>query len=237
MDSLQLDIKALQHDRDLDRKEFQEFQSVVNKNFADVQKSLLEMQSSLTHLITALTTKEQPPNTPPAGQGSVHQITPQAPLRNPAKLVHSPNALGSAVLHDVHTGKELNLDGTQKQPYRHPNFGAAKQQPVAQENRTEPVLQAPADNQLVDLEQDGEICDGGHRRTQKAQTLVKPAKMNIPEFEGENTDSWIQTMDLYFNAARTPPETKTEIAVSYLKGPAMECCYNALVSILQICGR
>lgn len=32
----------------------------------------------------------------------------------------------------------------------------------------------------------------------RAQTPVKPTKMNMAEFEGYNTESWIQTMDLYF---------------------------------------
>lgn len=44
----------------------------------------------------------------------------------------------------------------------------------------------------------------------------------MPEFEGENNDSWIQIMDLYFDAARTPTETKTKIVVTYLKGPAIQ---------------
>ncbi|VAH61656.1 unnamed protein product [Triticum turgidum subsp. durum] len=53
-------------------------------------------------------------------------------------------------------------------------------------------------------------------------TLVKPAKYNIPEFDGSGTDSWIQTIEMYFEAARTPLEQKTEIVVTYLKGPAIE---------------
>lgn len=56
----------------------------------------------------------------------------------------------------------------------------------------------------------------------RALALVKPAKYNIPEFEGTGTDSWIQTVELYFKAARTPLEQKIEIAVTYLKGPATE---------------
>lgn len=46
--------------------------------------------------------------------------------------------------------------------------------------------------------------------------------MNIPGFDGSGTDSWIQTIEMYFEAARTPTELKTEIAVTYLKGAAME---------------
>jgi hypothetical protein len=50
---------------------------------------------------------------------------------------------------------------------------------------------------------------------------VKPAKMNIPEFEGHDVDSWIQTVEMYFDDARTPLEQRTEIAVTYLKGDDM----------------
>jgi hypothetical protein len=44
---------------------------------------------------------------------------------------------------------------------------------------------------------------------------VKPAKMNIPEFDGRDADLWIQTV------ARTHLEQRTEVAVSYLQGEAM----------------
>ena len=56
----------------------------------------------------------------------------------------------------------------------------------------------------------------------RVHTLVKPAKYNIPEFDGPNTNSWIQTIEMYFEAARTPLEQKTEIAVTYLTWPAIE---------------
>lgn len=120
MQSLKLDVKVLQQNRDQDR---QEFQVTVNKNFADVQKSLLEMQSSLTHLITALHPRDPAPATPLVGQGSVHQITPQAPVKNAQEAVHTPPTVGSGVLHDMETGRELNLDVSNKQPYRHPHYG------------------------------------------------------------------------------------------------------------------
>ena len=43
---------------------------------------------------------------------------------------------------------------------------------------------------------------------------VKPAKMNIPEFSGVDADSWIQTIETYFDAARTPLDQRTEVAVT-----------------------
>ena len=51
---------------------------------------------------------------------------------------------------------------------------------------------------------------------------VKPAKLNISEFEGVDPEAWIQNLDQYFVAARTPIEHRTELAVSYLKGPAVQ---------------
>jgi hypothetical protein len=38
------------------------------------------------------------------------------------KTHHTTKPIGTAALHD-HTGKEVNLDGTPKMPYRHPHFG------------------------------------------------------------------------------------------------------------------
>ena len=46
--------------------------------------------------------------------------------------------------------------------------------------------------------------------------------MHIPEFEGMDADSWIQVIERYFDAARTPLEQRTEIATTYLKGPAIQ---------------
>jgi hypothetical protein len=51
---------------------------------------------------------------------------------------------------------------------------------------------------------------------------IKPAKMNIPEFGGIDVDSWLQTIEIYFDAARTPLEQRTEVAVTYLTGEAMQ---------------
>lgn len=53
-------------------------------------------------------------------------------------------------------------------------------------------------------------------------TLVKPAKYNIPEFVGIGTDSWMQTVEMYFDAARTLVEKKTKIVVTYPDGHAIE---------------
>lgn len=55
----------------------------------------------------------------------------------------------------------------------------------------------------------------------RLQPIVKPAKFNIPEFDGKDGDSWIQQVGQYFEAARTPLEQTTEFVVSYLKGNAI----------------
>lgn len=56
----------------------------------------------------------------------------------------------------------------------------------------------------------------------RSLATVKPAKYNILEFDENGTDSWIQTIEMYFGAARTPAEQKTKISVTYLKGHAIE---------------
>ena len=56
----------------------------------------------------------------------------------------------------------------------------------------------------------------------KGIPAVKPAKMNIPKFDGTDVDSWIQTIELYFDSARTPLDSRIEVAVTYLKGEAMQ---------------
>lgn len=53
-----------------------------------------------------------------------------------------------------------------------------------------------------------------HMETARNQPIVKPAKLNIPEFEGQDVDSWIQTIEQYFDSARTPLEQRTEIAIT-----------------------
>lgn len=124
------------------------------------------------------------------------------------------------MLHDSN-GKEKNLDGSTKTPYRHPNHAANKQDQIQ-------ILQ------IQDL-QDEENDDNYRRGTSKGKEgrpntpefrknslTVKPAKLNIAEFEGIDADSWIQNIEQYFDSARTPLDQRTEIVVSYLKGPAMQ---------------
>ena len=130
--------------------------------------------------------------------------------------------MGSATLVDKHTGKELNLDGSLKHPYRHPHFAGKQQPPYA---RSQPAANPPQQVLQLDPEQRDANLDrrlGTPQDNRRPLTLVKPAKYNIPEFDGVGTDSWIQTIEMYFEAARTPIEQKIGIAVTYLKGPAIE---------------
>lgn len=46
---------------------------------------------------------------------------------------------------------------------------------------------------------------------------MKLAKFNILEFDGDDAEHWIQTIEQYFDTARTLPVQRTEFAVSYLK--------------------
>ena len=47
---------------------------------------------------------------------------------------------------------------------------------------------------------------------------IKPTEVNISKFEGDDPNSWIRNLKLYFVAARTPIEHKTKLVVSYLRG-------------------
>ena len=51
---------------------------------------------------------------------------------------------------------------------------------------------------------------------------VKPAKYNIPQFEGDDdAEHWIQIIEQYFDTSWTPLEQRTEFTIPYPKGPAV----------------
>lgn len=151
----------------------------------------------------------------------------QLPANSPPSVAiadkEAPAVVGTAVLRDT-TGKELNLDGTPKVPYRHPNFASAKTTAPQQatQQQQQPVL--------IDEYAQEEWPDGVERKSRPNSPFdnrrnvltVKPAKLNISEFSGNDPDSWVQNLEQYFAAARTPLEHRTELAVSYLQGPAMQ---------------
>lgn len=101
-----------------------------------MQKSLGELQQSLTNFISTFPQpREVPPSNPDVLLGASTNTTPQCPARQPGEVLHTPVTAGYAVLHDFNTGKELQLDGSSKAPYRHPHFSQNKQVQTALETR------------------------------------------------------------------------------------------------------
>ena len=83
--------------------------------------------------------------------------------------------IGTAVLRDQ-AGRELNMDGTPKVPYRHPNYGQNKEKEHFQRD----IVQSE------EVQED----DGAENYYRKRNVLtVKPAKLNISEFEGQDPES------------------------------------------------
>ena len=90
--------------------------------------------------------------------------------------------VGTAALRD-HTGKELNMDGAPKVPYRHPNFGQGK------ETTPNNILQ------LEDIHVE-DVVDQVYRRRpstpiygRRIPLSIKPTKLNFSEFEGQDPES------------------------------------------------
>jgi hypothetical protein len=124
-------------------------------------------------------------------------------------------------------GKDLNLDGTPKPPYRHPNFGIVTTVIADQGGKQNTI--PPATAHQVAAPTTGNMINSRVPAPTQAQLdsrkgipTVKPAKMNIPELDGKDVDSWIQTVEMYFDSGRTHLEQQTEVAVSYLQGEAMQ---------------
>jgi hypothetical protein len=159
-------------------------------------------------------TPETPANPGMHSAGSVQKQLP------PIQVV------GTCILQDMH-GKEINLDGTPKVPYRHTNFSQVTALLPGQHDRPQrqPVVQdhahiATKTGTMMNSRQKAPTQQLVYTRT--GVPTVKPAKMNIPEFEGKDAESWIQTTELYFDSARTPLDQQTEVAVTYLKGDAIQ---------------
>ncbi|KAI4989305.1 hypothetical protein ZWY2020_036622 [Hordeum vulgare] len=139
--SLELDIKTLQNSREEDRREFQEFRTMVSKNFVTMQGNFDNIQENFRKLLMDQGAEEEQHEHSEEGsaQKRVEEVhSPVFPAGRPKQLVNcTPPSVqghekevpvivgGTAVLRD-HTGKELNLDGSTKAPYRHPNFTSNK---------------------------------------------------------------------------------------------------------------
>ena len=109
-------------------------------------------------------------------------------------------------------------------PYRRPNFGSTKEvAPTTGAGVVQQQNQVLVEDVLVEEWPDGQRQrQYTHQDNRRMVLTVKPAKLNISEFEGVDPESRIQNLEQYFAAARTPIEHRTELAVSYLKGPAVQ---------------
>ena len=139
-ESLELDIKTLQRDREEDRKEFQQFQAIVNRNFATMQKNFDKIQDNFRRLLLesepaqeegmegqgSVQMKDNQVNSPRVAPGRPTQLQAPTPPSMAMPEKGAPLPIGTAVLRD-RTGKELNMDGTPKVPYRHPHYGQNKE--------------------------------------------------------------------------------------------------------------
>ncbi|KAK1691914.1 hypothetical protein QYE76_008611 [Lolium multiflorum] len=221
MKSLQLEITAIQQNRENDKKEFSDFASATNKNFVDIQANFDLMQKNFEILFAATKGKsDQPPPLAPHvdAQGEVVTTPEHGSVKQPVQPV---KPIGTSRLQDIY-GRELQLDGALKQPYKHPNATGK----VVQGNRT-----TNAENQ-VNIGDDDSDSEGkrvqprfrtyGQTELRRMNPVCKPAKLNIPEFDGDDVDSWIQIIEQYFDSARTQLDQRTEIAITYLKGPAIQ---------------
>ena len=218
---MQLEIKTIQQNREIGKKEFTEFTAASNKNFHDIQENFAVMQKNFETLFAL--TKGKNPELPPLiphsdAQGDIVTTPEQGSVNKPVKPV---KPVGTTRLQDP-SGHDLHLDGTVRQPYKHPNTAGRS----GHDNKTGNVA-----NQ-VNVEDDE--LEGDERREQprfraftqpemrRMTPIVKPARTNIPEFDGEDADSWIQILEQYFDSARTQLDQRTDIAITYLKGPAMQ---------------
>ena len=126
LQSLELDIKALKHNREQDHKEFQEFQAMVNRNFATMQVNFDKIQANFRRLLLepepedhqvdqseqgSMQNKTQEVQTPGIPAGRPKQRLPNTPPVGAGQEKEQHLVRGSATLKDLN-GKELNLDGT-----------------------------------------------------------------------------------------------------------------------------
>ena len=154
MQSLQLDVQTLQRNREQDRQDFKDFRDHVQDNFQSMQKTLGELQGTLKKFISGFSKpRETPPIHQDIPQGSGQNHTPQGPVLRPVDGLQTPPTAGSVTLVDKHTGKELNLDGSTKIPYRHPHF-ADNRLPPHDARATTAIPQAGNMQQIIQLEQE-----------------------------------------------------------------------------------
>lgn len=211
LESLELDLKSLRQERDEDRKEFHQFQATVNKNFITMQKFFDKIQDNFRRLLLdpdpgkddaadhasvqgAAVQKDNPGGSPMVAPGRPKQLVADTPPSVTMPEKAAVGGIGTAVLRDQ-TGRELNMDGTLKQPYRHPNFGINKAEGMGQNAMAVHAVQG---EELQEIEG----YDNNYRRrvstpmdSRRSPLTVKPAKLNMVEFEGDDPESWIQNLE------------------------------------------
>ncbi|KAI4993607.1 hypothetical protein ZWY2020_007920 [Hordeum vulgare] len=80
--SLELDIKTLKNSREEDRREFQEFRSMVNKNFVTMQGNFDKIQENFRKLLMDQGAEEEQ-----------HERSEQGSAQKRVEEVHSPGIL------------------------------------------------------------------------------------------------------------------------------------------------
>ncbi|KAE8818996.1 hypothetical protein D1007_03201 [Hordeum vulgare] len=126
----------MQLKREEDRKEFQEFCTMVSKCFITMQSNFDKIQENFRKMLFDPGSEEGQLERSEQGSAQMKGNEVQShvvPAGRPKQLVNftPPSVhgqekealvvIGSAVLRD-HSGKGLNLDGTSNMPYTHPNF-------------------------------------------------------------------------------------------------------------------
>ena len=126
VESLQLDVQCLQKYREEDKQELSEFRTHVNNNFDSIQKSFDNIQSNFEKLFAAKgieTAEIQEEEQIVEKAGTTPETPNGAASANSVKQAQETGqASGKHILQDMQ-GNELNLDGTPKSTYRHPNYG------------------------------------------------------------------------------------------------------------------
>lgn len=226
--AMQCDILQLQRDREQDRKEFREFAQSCAVNFQSLQTNFESMNNNFAKFFATQTEVEvevTPGKDLPSGHGSSVQLPLKGVAEDDANVAPTKQArpqtapAGSSRLCD-HKGRELNLDSTPRATYRHPNALYKPEDQVA--NWHQNKEQHRHEEEHFEVQRINKEKTVGVPDMRRTTPMVKAAKFHLPEFNGTDADSWIQQVEQYFNAARTPTEQRTEFAVSYLTGKAVQ---------------
>lgn len=160
--SLQLDVQLLQRNREQDKQEFEELRDLVHEIFQSLHKTLGDLQGSLATFISGFPKPREVQHNPPeVPQSSTIAHSPLGTVNKFLDAHTSPATMGSATLVDKASGKELNLDGTLKTPYRHPHFVDNKQPQVEIKNQAA-TQQVGLGKQVINVEQDQGDVQNAH---------------------------------------------------------------------------